>query len=156
MDSLQTQVLETKNILNDNRKETLSFKSQLRNMNTDLTENMISCHRVYKNYMVKLEDEVKEMQSEISTYVEKSLINKEREEMTKLTTRVMVAEKWIDGIKDVAANVKNMENVLFCYEPHMNRNIKFKWVLQDYQHYFDIGEGVYSPKFYTHNLPHKL
>ena len=45
MNSLETQILETKNILKDNNKETLFFKSQLENFNTDLREKLNSCHK---------------------------------------------------------------------------------------------------------------
>ena len=50
---------------------------------------------------------------------------------------------------ELTSHVENIENVLFCYVPHQNGCIKVKWVMQNYQYYFEIGRPVYSPAFYT-------
>ena len=148
--SLEREVMETKNILIDTNKETLSLKSQLEHFNIDANEKFISCHKDIETVktdisktpnssiiedMGKLKDNVSNIQTEIRStrsHLDESL-NKKTDEMTKLTS-----------------HVENIENVLFCYEPHQNGCIKVKWVMQNYQYYFDIGEPVYSPVFYTH------
>ena len=148
--SLEREVMETKNILIDTNKETLSLKSQLENFNVDTNEKFISCRKDIETVkteisktpnssiiedMGKLKDSVTNIQTEIRStrrHVDESL-NKKTDEMTKLTS-----------------HVENIENVLFCYEPHQDGCIKVKWVMQNYQYYFDIGEPVLSPVFYTH------
>ena len=148
--SLEREVMETKNILIDTNKETLSLKSQLENFNIDANEKFILCCKDIETVktdvskttnssiiedMGKLKDSVSNIQTEIRStrsHVDESL-NKKTDEMTKLTS-----------------HVENIENVLFCYEPHQDGCIKVKWVMQNYQYYFDIGEPVYSPVFYTH------
>ena len=125
-------------------------KSQLENFNIDANEKFILCHKDIETVktdiskttnssiiedMGKLKDSVSNIQTEIRStrsHLDESL-NKKTDEMTKLTS-----------------HVENIENVLFCYEPHQNGCIKVKWVMQNYQYYFDIGEPVYSPVFYTH------
>ena len=146
---LEREVMETKNILIDTNKETSSLKSQLENFKIDANEKFISCHKDIETVktdnskttnssiiedMGKLKDGVTNIQTEIKStrrHVDKSL-NKKTDEMTKLTS-----------------HVENIENVLFCYEPHQDGCIKVKWVMQNYQYYYDIGEPVYSPVFYT-------
>ena len=146
---LEREVMETKNILIDTSKETSSLKSQLENFNIDANEKFISCHKDIEAVksdisktpnssiiedMGKLKDSVTNVQTEIKStrsHLDESL-NKKTDEMTKLNS-----------------HVENIENVLFCYEPHQDGCIKVKWVMQNYQYYFDIGEPVYSPVFYT-------
>ena len=147
---LEREVMETKNILIDTNKETSSLKSQLENFNIDANEKFILCSKDIETVktdisktpnssiiedMGKLKDSVTNIQTEIRStrsHLDESL-NKKTDEMTKLTS-----------------HVENIENVLFCYEPHQDGCIKVKWVMQNYQYYFDIGERVYSPVFYTH------
>ena len=147
--SLEREVMETKNILIDTNKETLSLKSQLENFNIDANEKFILCRKDIETVktdisktanssimedMGKLKDSVTNLQTEIRStrsHLDKSL-NKKTDEMTKLT-----------------CHVENIENILFCYEPHQNGCIRVKWVMQNYQYYLDIGEPVLSPVFYT-------
>ena len=147
--SLEREVMETKNILIDNNKETSSLKSELEIFNIDANEKFILCRKDIETVktdirktpnssiiedMGKLKDSVTNIQTEIRStrsHLDESL-NKKTDEMTKLTS-----------------HVENIENVLFCYEPHQNGCIKVKWVMQNYQYYFDIGEPVFSPVFYT-------
>ena len=146
---LEREVMETKNILIDTNKETSSLKSQLENFKIDANEKFISCHKDIETVktdisktpnssiiedMGKLKDSVTNIQTEIKSTrrrLDESL-NKKTDEMTKLTS-----------------HVENIENVLFCYEPHQNGCIKVKWVMQNYQYCFEIGRPVYSPVFYT-------
>ena len=146
--SLEQEVRETKNILIDTNKETLSLKSQLENFNIDANEKLILCHKdieTVKNDisntanspliddMVKLKDSVNIIQTDIRStrnHLDESL-NKKTDEMTKLT-----------------CHVANIENVLFCCDPYKD-NYKLKWVIQNYENYFFIGKPVYSPLFYT-------
>ena len=148
--SLEREVMETKNILIDTNKETSSLKSQLKNFNIDANEKFILCRKDIETVktdiskttnssiiedMGKLKDSVTNLQTEIRStrsHLDESL-NKKTDEMTKLTS-----------------HVENIENVLFCYEPHQDGCIKVKWVMQNYQYYFDIGKPVLSPVFYTH------
>ena len=147
---LEREVMETKNILIDTNKESSSLKSQLENFKIYANEKFISCHEDITTVktdisktpnsliiedMGKLKDSVTNIQTEIKStrrHVDESL-NKKTDEMTKLTS-----------------HVENIENVLFCYEPHQDGCMKVKWVMQNYQYYFDIGEPVLSPVFYTH------
>ena len=148
--SLEREVMETKNILIDTNKETLSLKSQLENFNIDANEKFILCSKYIATVktdigkttnssiiedMGKLKDSVTNIQIEIRStrsHLDESL-NKKTDEMTKLTS-----------------HVRNIENILFCYEPHKNGCIKIKWVIPNYQYYSDTCVSVRSPIFYTH------
>ena len=147
--SLEQEVRETKDILIDTNKETLSLKSQLENFNIDANEKLILCHKDIEtdktdisnttnspliDDMVKLKDSVNNIQTDIRStrnHLDVSL-NKKTDEMTELTS-----------------HVANIENVLFCCDLDKDKCSKFKWVIQNYQYYFVIGEPVYSPVFYT-------
>ena len=52
-------------------------------------------------------------------------------------------------VNDLEGHVTNIENLLVCDISEGSNKIVFQWKLQNYQHYFDLGEKVYSPIFYT-------
>ena len=103
--SFEREVMETKNILIDTNKETLSLKSQLENFNIDATEKFILCRKDIETVktdisktsnssiiedMGKLKDSVTNKQTEIRSirsHLDESL-NKKTDEMTKLTSHV--------------------------------------------------------------------
>ena len=52
-------------------------------------------------------------------------------------------------VNNLEGHVTNIENLLFSDISKGSNKIVLKWKLQNYQHYFDLGERVYSPIFYT-------
>ena len=162
--SLQREVMDTKNILIDTNKETLSLKSQLENFNIDANEKFILCHKDIETLksnisssltddMVKLKQSVKKIQTEVRStrsHVDKSL-NKKTEEIR--STRSHLDEslnKKTDEMSSLTSHVRNIENVLFCEEPHKNGCIKVKWVIPNYQYFSDTCKLLRGPIFYTH------
>ena len=121
--------------------------------------------------MVKLKQSVKKIQTEVRStrsHVDKSLnkkteeirstrshldesLNKKTEEIR--STRSHLDEslnKKTDEMTSLTSHVRNIENILFCYQPRKNGCIKFKWVIPNYQYYSDTRVRVCSPIFYTH------
>ena len=52
--------------------------------------------------------------------------------------------------KESHAHIENIENVLFAHRQLQQKNqVKFDWIMQDYQRKFRLGKIVYSPVFDT-------
>ena len=80
-------------------------------------------------------------------------LNDEINRQTENGNSLKVCQEEIDcamkKVNILEGHVANIENLLFCDVSEGSNKIVLKWKLQNYQHYFDLGERVYSPIFYT-------
>ena len=173
--SLQSQVEEVKNKLiedlNSSQKSTKYMEDQLSktvelNNSTTNTEikklkanvkNLVTrCHvdKVFNNKA----DEINKLSARV-TKSEKTIednfnaLNDEINRQTENVNSLKVCQEEIDcarkKVNNLEGHVTNIENLLFCDVSEGSNKIVFQWKLQNYQHYFDLGERVYSPIFYT-------
>ena len=80
-------------------------------------------------------------------------LNDEINRQTKNVNSLKVCQEEIDcamkKVNNLAGHVTNIENLLFSGISEGCNKIVLKWKLQNYQQYFELGERVYSPIFYT-------
>ena len=50
----------------------------------------------------------------------------------------------MEKVNNLEGHVTYIENLLFCDVSEGSNKIVFQWKLQNYQHYFDLGEIVHS------------
>ena len=173
--SLQSQVEEVKNKLiedlNSFQKSTkyiedqLSKTLELNNSTTNteikkLKENMKNL--VTKSHVDKVfnnkPDEINKLSARV-TKSEKTIednfnaLNGEINRQTENVNSLKVCQAEIDDcamkkVNNLEGHVTNIENLLFSGISEGSNKIVLKWKLQNYQHYFDLGERVYSPIFY--------
>ena len=173
--SLQSHVEEVKNKLiedfNSFQKSTkymedhLSKTVELNNSTTNTeikklkanVENLVTrCHvdKVFNNKA----DEINKLSARV-TKSEKTIednfnaLNDEINRQTENVNSLTVCQEEIDcamkKVNNLEGHVTNIENLLFCDISKGSKKIVFQWKLQNYQHYFDLHERVYSPIFYT-------
>ena len=174
--SLQSQVEEVKNKLikdlNSSQKSTkymegqLSKKLELNNSTTDTeikklkdnVKNLVTRSHVDKVFNNKA-DEINKLSARV-TKSEKTIednfnaLNDEINRQTENVNSLKVCQEGIDDcamekVNNLEGHVTNIENLLFSGISKGSNKIVLKWKLQNYQHYFDLGERVYSPIFYT-------
>ena len=174
--SLQSQVEEVKNKLiedlNSFQKSTkymedrLSKTLELNNSTTnteikklkDNVKNLVTRSHVGKVFNNKA-DEINKLSARV-TKSEKIIednfnaLNDEINRQTENVNSLKVCQEEIDDcamekVNNLEGHVINVENLLFCDISEGSNKIVFQWKLQNYQHYFDLGERVYSPIFYT-------
>ena len=173
--SLQSQVEEVKNKLiedlNSFQKSTkymedqLSKTLELNNSTTnteikklkDNVKNLVTRSHVDKVFNNKA-DEINKLSARV-TQSEKTIednfnaLNDEINRQTENLNSLKVCQEEIDGarkkVNNLEGHVTNIENLMFCDVSEGSNKIVFQWKLQNYQHYFDLGEIVYSPIFYT-------
>ena len=73
----------------------------------------------------------------------------EIEDINEMKDWKKVVDKAIINIDDLEYHLINLENTLFCDLSHDSKDIILQWTLQNYHCHSDLGEIVYSPKFYT-------
>ena len=172
--SLQSQVEEVKNKLiedlNSFQKSTkymedqLSKTVELNNSTTnteikklkDNVKNLVTRSHVDKVFNNKA-DEINKSSAQV-TKSEKTIednfnaLDDEINRQTENVNSLKVCQEEIDcamkKVNNLEGHVTNIENLLFCDISGSNK-IVFQWKLQNYQHYFDLGERVFSPIFYT-------
>ena len=80
-------------------------------------------------------------------------LNDEINRQTENVNSLEVCQEEIDcamkKVNNLEGHVTNIENLMFCDISKGSKKIVFQWKLQNFQHYFDLGERVYSPMFYT-------
>ena len=76
-------------------------------------------------------------------------INRQTENLNSLKVCQEEIDCAMKKVNNLEGHVTNIENLLFCDVSEGSNKIVFQWKLQNYQHYFDLGERVYSPIFYT-------
>ena len=173
--SLQSQVEEVKNKLiedfNSFQKSTkymedqLSKTVELNNSTTnteikklkDNVKNLVTRSHVDKVFNNKAE-EINKLSARV-TKSEKIIednfnaLNDEINRRTENVNYLKLCQEEIDcameKVNNLEGHVTNIENLLFCDISEGSSKIVFQWKLQNYQHYFDLGERVYSPIFYT-------
>ena len=173
--SLQSQVEEVKNKLiedlNSFQKSTKYMEDQLSktlelNNSTTNTEikklkenvkNLITRSHVDKVFNKKA-DEINKLSARV-TKSEKTIednfnaLNDEINRQTENGNYLKVCQDEIDcamkKVNNLKGHITNIENLLFCDISQGSNKIVFQWKFQNYQHYFDLGEIVYSPIFYT-------
>ena len=172
--SLQSQVEEVKNKLiedlNSSQKSTkymedqLSKTVELNNSTTnteikklkDQVKNLVTRSHVDKVFNNKAEEinklSVRVTKSEKTIEDNFNALDDEINGQTENINSLKVCQEEIDcamkKVNNLEGHVTNIENLLFCDISGSNK-IVFQWKLQNYQHYFDLGERVYSPIFYT-------
>ena len=173
--SLQSQVEEVKNKLNEDlnsfQKSTKYMEDQLSktvelNDSTTNTEikklkgnvkNLVTRSHVDKVFNNKAE-EINKLSARV-TKSQKTIednfnaLDDEINGQTENINSFKVCQEEIDcamkKVNNLEGHVTNIENLLFCDMSEGSNKIVFQWKLQNYQHYFDLGEKVYSPIFYT-------
>ena len=173
--SLQSQVEEVKNKLiedfnsfqksNKYMEDQLSKTLELNNSTTnteikklkDNVKNLVTRSHVDKVFDNKA-DEINKLSARV-TKSEKTIednfnaLNDEINRQTENLNSLKVCQEEIDcalkKVNNLEGHVTNIENVLFSDISKGSNKIVLKWKLQNYQHYFDLGERVYSPIFYT-------
>ena len=173
--SLQSHVEEVKNKLiedlNSFQKSTkymedhLSKMAELNNSTTnteikklkDNVKNLVTRSHV-DNVFNNKADEINKLSARV-TKSEKTIednftaLNDEINRQTENVNSLTVCQEEIDcamkKVNNLEGHVTNIENLLFCDISKGSKKIVFQWKLQNYQHYFDLGERVYSPIFYT-------
>ena len=173
--SLQSQVEEVKNKLiedlNSFQKSTkymeyqLSKTVELNNSTTnteikklkDNVKNLVTRSHVDKVFNNKAEEinklSARVTKSEKTIEVNFNVLNDEINKQTENVNSLKACQEEIDcamkKVNNLEGHVTNIENLLFCDISEGSNKIVFQWKLQNYQHYFDLGEKVYSPIFYT-------
>ena len=174
--SLQSQVEEVKNKLiedlNSFQKSTkymedqLSKTVELNNSTTnteikklkDNVKNLVTRSHVDKVFNNKA-DEINKLSARV-TKSEKNIednfnaLNDEINRQTENVNYLKVCQEEIDDcamkkVNILEGHVTNIENLVFCDISEGSKKIVFQWKLQNYDHYSDLGERVYSPIFYT-------
>ena len=173
--SLQSQVEEVKNTLiedfNSFQKSTKYMENQLSktlelNNSTTNTEikklkdnvkNLVTRSHVGKAFN-NTADEINKLSARV-TKSEKTIednfnalndeINRQTENVNSLKVCLVEIDCAMKKVNNLEGHVTNMENLLFCDISEGSNKIVFQWKLQNYQHYFELGERVYSPIFYT-------
>ena len=173
--SLQSQVEEVKNKLiehlNSFQKSTKYMEDQLSktvelNNSTTNTEikklkgnvkNLVTRSHVDKVFNNKAE-EINKLSARV-TKSEKTIednfnaLDDEINRQTENVNSLKICQEEIDcamkKVNNLEGHVTNIENLLFSGISKGSNKIVLKWKLQNYQHYFDLGERVYSPIFYT-------
>ena len=173
--SLQSQVEEVKNKLiedlNSFQKSTkymedqLSKTVELNNSTTnteikklkDNVKNLVTRSHVDKVFNNKAE-EINKLSARV-TKSEKTIednfnaLDDEINGQTENINSFKVCQEEIDcamkKVNNLEGHITNIENLLFSGISKGSNKIVLKWKLQNYQHYFDLGERVYSPIFYT-------
>ena len=124
----------------------------------DNVKNLVTrCHvdKVFNNKA----DEINKLSARV-TKSEKTIednfnaLNDEINRQTENVNSLKVCQEEIDDcamekVNNLEGHVTNIENLLFSGISEGSNKIVLKWKLQNYQHYFDLGERVYSPIFYT-------
>ena len=173
--TLRSQVEEVKNKLiedlNSFQKSTkymedqLSKTLELNNSTTnteikklkDNVKNLVTRSHVDKVFNNKA-DEINKLSARV-TKSEKTIednfnaLNDEINRQTENVNSLKVCQEEIDcamkKVNYLEGHVTNIENLMFCDISEGSNKIVFQWKLQNYQHYSDLGEKVYSPIFYT-------
>ena len=173
--SFQSQVEEVKNKLikdfNSLQKSTKYMEDQSSKMlelnnsttNTEIkkikdnVKNLVTRSHVDKVFNNK-DDEINKLSARV-TKSEKTIednFNALNDEITRQTENINsleVCQEEIDcalkKVNNLEGHVTNIENLLFSDISKSSYKIVLKWELQNYHHYFDLGERVYSPIFYT-------
>ena len=166
--SLQSQVEEVKNTLIEDLN---SFQKSTKYMEDQLSKTLELNNSTTNTEIKKLEDQVKNLVfndtadeiNKLSARVIKSektiednlnALNDEINRRTENVNSLKVCQEEIDDcamkkFNNLEGHVTNIENLLFSGISKGSNKIVLKWKLQNYQHYFDLGERVYSPIFYT-------
>ena len=174
--SLQSQVEEVKNKLiedlNSFQKSTKYMEDQLSKMvelnnsttNTEIkklkdnVKNLVTRSHVDKVFNNKA-DEINKLSARVTkseNTIEDNFnaLNDEINRQTENVNSLKVCQEEIDDcamekVNNLEGHVTNIEKLLFSGISKGSNKIVLKWKLQNYQHYFDLGERVYSPIFYT-------
>ena len=177
LDSLGNQLVVEKRLLHNNQSDIINVKTQVREMNKNLIENMKSSQKQSENVefqlskllkfdnssfaseVNKLKDEVDKANNQIRatrSHVDMTL-NKKTNEINTLSARVKRLSEHINLMKDNQEDINNamkkvvtnIENILFCNSSYGSKDVVLEWKLQNYQYHFHIGEEVFSPLFFT-------
>ena len=174
--SLQSQVEEVKNKLIEDLN---SFQKSTKYMEDQLSKTVELNNSTTNTEIKKLKDNVKNLETKshvdkvfnnkadeinkLSARVTKSektiddnfnaLID-EINRQTENVNSLKVCQEEIDDcamekVNNLEGHLTNIENLLFSGISKGSNKIVLKWKLQNFQHYFDVGERVYSPIFYT-------
>ena len=173
--SLQSQVEEAKNKLIEDLN---SFQKSTKYMEDQLSKTVELNNSTTNTEIKKLKDNVKNLVTrspvdkvfnntaeeinKLSARVAKSekiiednfnALNDEINRQTENVNSLKVCQEEIDcamkKVNNLEGHVTNIENLMFCDISEGSNKIVLKWKLQNYQHYFDLGEIVYSSIFYT-------
>ena len=162
--SLQSQVEEVKNKLIEDLN---SFQKSTKYMEDQLSKTLELNNSTTNTEIKKLKDNVKNLVTrnhvdKLSARVTKSektiednfnALNDEINRQTENVNSLEVCQKEnncaMKKVNNLEGHVTNIENLLFCDISEGSNKIVLKWKLQNYQHYFDLGEIVCSPIFYT-------
>ena len=172
--SLQSQVEEMNKLIEDLN----SFQKSTKYMEDQLSKTLELNNSTTNTEIKKLEDQVKNLVTrshvdevfnnkadeinKLSARVTKSektiednlnALNDEINRRTENVNSLKVCQEEIDcamkKVNNLEGHVTNIENLMFCDISEGSNKIVFQWKLQNYQHFFDLGERVYSPIFYT-------
>ena len=173
--SLQSQVEEVKNKLIEDLN---SFQKSTKHMEDQLSKTVELNNSTTNTEIKKLKDNVKNLVTrshvdnvfdnkadeinKLSARVTKSektiednfnalndKINRQIENVNSLKVCQEEIDCAMKKVNNLEGHVTNIENLLFCDISEGSNKIVFQWKLQNYQHYFELGEVVYSPIFYT-------
>ena len=159
VDLLGNQIVESKKLFEGKQAEIKSLQSQVEEAKNKLIEDLNSFQKSTK-YM---EDQLSKTKCLIIgarvTKSEKTIednfnaLNDEINRQTKNVNSLKVCQEEIDcamkKVNNLEGHVTNIENLLFSGISEGCNKIVLKWKLQNYQQYFELGERVYSPIFYT-------
>lgn len=112
-----------------------------------------SCKLLHSE-ILKVKNEQKEALDQMNEFqnTAKHCLNNKENEIKLLTKNVENCSKFIDkNVTSLSSQVANLEKIAFCYDSWLDERIdlQFKWVLSDYDYYFERGAEVQSPMFFT-------
>ena len=102
-----------------------------------------------KQKNIKIQNEVKNSKTEIQSNIEEQVMKFQNEIGIHVRRKINGVKKNYSAalFNDLYGHVENLERLEFCYEFQKNKDLKIKWVLENYQYHFDKGKGVHSPVF---------
>ena len=145
VDLLGNQIVESKKLFEGKQAEIKSLQSEVEDLNsfqksTKYMEDQLSKTLEFTKSEKTIEDNFVALKEEI---------NRQTENVNSLKVWQEEIDCAMKKVNNLEGHVTNIENLLFCDISKGSNKIVLKWKLQNYQHYFDLGERVHSPIFYT-------
>ena len=153
VDLLGNQIVESKKLFEGKQAEIKSLQSQVEEVKNKLIEDLNSFQKSTKYMEDQLSKTLEFTKSEKTIEDNFNALDGEISRQTENVNSLKVWQEEIDcvmkKVNNLEGHVTNIENLLFSGISEGSNKIVLKWKLQNYQHYFDLGERVYSPIFYT-------